>query len=241
MLRRRRIAPACGQRGDRGECCLFIWTYDELCPDPRAAQERRQGLSVPQKGFAGQSPLDAEGHLAYLKGALPREIQMTDHKPSADPVLAELHPSAPRRLLGVAILAALGLSMLWMVLTAPTLGFGWRIFVLLGAALSIWLAVRMWQTTGGPGLVLTRTVLRDDRGHVIARVEDMLSVDRTVFAFKPAGGFTVVTRTPGARGWAPGLWWRLGRRIGVGGITHKHEGRYMADILTDMIASRSRG
>jgi hypothetical protein len=164
---------------------------------------------------------------------------MTEAERPADAVLAELRPSLPRRLFGVVILAALGLSLLWIALQGGSIGVGWLIFLVLAGGLSIWLAVRLWQETG-TGLVLTASVLRADDGQVIVDVADLYSVDRGVFAFKPAGGFTLVTRTPLQRGWAPGLWWRLGRRIGVGGVTHKHEGRYMADVLSEMIARRNR-
>ena len=64
------------------------------------------------------------------------------------------------------------------------------------------------------------------------------SVDRGLFAFKPSNGFVVVLSQGGWRGWAPGLWWRLGRRLGVGGVTSAAQAKAMAEILSIEIARR---
>ncbi|MBL4559156.1 MAG: hypothetical protein JKP98_25190 [Rhodobacteraceae bacterium] len=69
----------------------------------------------------------------------------------------------------------------------------------------------------------------------IAEIE---RVDRGALAFKPSGGFVLHLAAPGTAGWAPGLWWRVGRRLGVGGATNPMEGRAMADIIAVRIALR---
>ena len=163
---------------------------------------------------------------------------MPDHSPESQAILAELRPSPPRRLVGVAILGMLGASMIYLALAYPPSALGWTAFLLGFGALCLWLTVRMWQSTV-QGLVLTREVLRDHTGTVLARVDQIRAVKRGVFAFKPAGGFTLMLTQPIARGWAPGLWWRLGRSVGVGGVTHRHEARYMAEVLDALIAERS--
>ncbi len=153
-------------------------------------------------------------------------------------ILARLQPSAPRRVVGVAVLGGLGLFFLGVATRSLTgTPVAMLTFLAMGA-LILWLAVRLWASTAN-GLVLTGTELRDTTGQVLARVDQIRSVERGVFAFKPAGGFTLVTSgTAGARAWAPGLWWRAGNRIGVGGVTHRHEGRYMAEVLSEMIGQK---
>jgi len=69
-------------------------------------------------------------------------------------------------------------------------------------------------------------------------VADIERVDRGVFAFKPSNGFLVRTREPSARAWRPGLWWRFGRRIGVGGVTSANQTKAMSEILAAMLAER---
>ena len=39
--------------------------------------------------------------------------------------------------------------------------------------------------------------------------------------------------------WAPGMWWRVGRRVGVGGLTGGAESRAVADALAAMLVERA--
>ena len=64
---------------------------------------------------------------------------------------------------------------------------------------------------------------------------NIASVDRGAFAFKPSNGFTVRLKSPAPRAWLPGLWWRLGRRVGVGGATPGKAARDMADVITILL------
>lgn len=153
--------------------------------------------------------------------------------------LAELRPSPPRRVFGTAVLILLGLVLLYTGFRYPADNFGWTLFLVGFGVLVVWLAIRLWQATDA-GLVLTKVDLRDSKGRLLTTVEQIKAIDRGVFAVKPAGGFTIVTKDKGPRAWAPGLWWRAGRRIGVGGVTHRHEGRYMAEILAEMLANRPK-
>jgi hypothetical protein len=38
--------------------------------------------------------------------------------------------------------------------------------------------------------------------------------------------------------WVPGLWWRIGRSVGVGGMTGAAETKMMAEMIEAMIAVR---
>ena len=46
------------------------------------------------------------------------------------------------------------------------------------------------------------------------------------------------TRTPGPRVWRPGIWWRIGRRVGIGGVMPGHQTKAMAEILAALQAER---
>lgn len=162
---------------------------------------------------------------------------MTDPAPVVPAVLAELRPSPPRRVLGAVILGSLGTILVYLALAYPPSAFGWTLFLVGFGALALFLSVQMWQATR-QGLILTREALQDEEGRVLARVEDIRAVNRGVFAFKPAGGFTLSLQGAAPRAWAPGLWWRLGRTVGVGGVTHRHEARYMAEVLDTMLQER---
>lgn len=149
----------------------------------------------------------------------------------------EIAASAGRRVIGVGSVALLGLIMLYLaIVQAP--GPGWQIFMVGFAALSLWMAQRMWYATAHR-LQLTPSGLRSSDGRVLAQIDDVVAVDRGVFAFKPSNGFTVKLSHKGPFAWEPGLWWRIGRRVGVGGVTHRTPARMMAELIQERITERS--
>jgi len=160
---------------------------------------------------------------------------MTDHDDDAEP-RPFLAPSPGRRVIGVGSVGALGLLMLWFVATQdPTPQWQAGMAVIgLGA---LWMAWRMWHATAGY-LVLERDALVSSDGRVLARMEDVVSVARGAFAFKPSNGFTVTLRARGPFAWEPGLWWRIGRRVGVGGVTPGTPARLIAELMQQRIAAR---
>jgi hypothetical protein len=91
------------------------------------------------------------------------------------------------------------------------------------------------------GLVLTEQELVDTSGRLLARIEDIHRVERGFLAFRPSNGFSLHLKRSQPRAWAPGLWWRFGRRIGVGGVISGAEGRAMADLIGALIARGKEG
>ena len=157
-----------------------------------------------------------------------------------DPFELRIAPSMPRRALGVGMLATLGLLLVLVALARPPEALGWRLFLLLAGLGALWLARRMWRLSAR-GLVLTAAGLREagPDGRWLAPIEAVERVERGTFAFKPSNGFLLRTRTPGPRAWSPGVWWRVGRRVGVGGVLRASEARAAADALHLILASSS--
>jgi hypothetical protein len=152
-------------------------------------------------------------------------------------VLARLHVSPVRRAIGLSMLVAIGAFLVWVAFARPPEAPVWRLFLLLAGTGALWLAERMRRATRRR-LELTREVLRDSSCRVLARVDEIRSIERGAFAFKPSGGFLLkLSRAPGSA-WQPGLWWRLGRRVGVGGVTVGNEAKYMAEVIAAMLAER---
>lgn len=154
--------------------------------------------------------------------------------------LARAHPSQPRRIFGVGTLGILGAILLGVGLARPPSELPWLLFLLLSGAFALWAAWRQWEATA-PSLVLTDEGLFDSEGCPIAHIDNIRSIDRGVFAFKPSNGFLLRLGRPEPRHWSPGLWWRMGRRVGVGGVTNAAETKAMADILAAMLARRGMG
>lgn len=151
--------------------------------------------------------------------------------------LAVVSVSPGRRVFGVGVLAGLALLMLRMALAGA--GGSWLdalVFAMgLIAAWGAWIMYRATQLS----VILRADGLFDSTGQCLAALDDIDVVDRGTFAFKPSNGFLLRTKTKGSRLWQPGLYWRLGRRIGVGGITRASEAKQMADTLSILMAERA--
>ncbi len=142
-----------------------------------------------------------------------------------------------RRVTATVTLAGVALLMLWVLVTSPPQHPGWILLLLAAGAGMLWLALRLWRATDRR-IVLTRAGLFDSDGTCIAPLNAIAEVDRGVFAFKPSGGFVLrLTHAPG-RDWVPGLWWRWGRKLGVGGVTGTAQGRAMAEMITIALEDR---
>lgn len=151
-------------------------------------------------------------------------------------ILATINASWGRRLLGLASLWGLGLLVFYLTLSQSH-AFGWQVLLLAISGGTFYVAEKMRRATGFQ-IELTPTVVRDSSGRILADVSDIQAVDRGTFAFKPSNGFLITCKTKAPRVWAPGLWWRNGRRIGIGGITAAPQTKFMAEMLSAMIAER---
>ncbi|MBL3569240.1 hypothetical protein DSD19_19835 [Rhodovulum sp. BSW8] len=152
--------------------------------------------------------------------------------------LATLRVSAVRRVIGLGVLLALAGLLLQIALVHPPAGIGYRAFLLAMGAGALALAEAMRRATARR-LVLTREGLFDDRGRELARIERISGLDRGMLAFKPSNGFSLSLTEALPRAWAPGVWWRFGRRVGVGGVTSAGEAKAMAEILTALLQEKA--
>lgn len=164
---------------------------------------------------------------------------MSDKHPSEPEVLAVVQASTGRRILGLGSLYLLSLMVIYVALARPP-AVGWQVFLLVMGGGSIWIAEQMRRATA-PALELTESELRDSTGLVIARVDNIASIDRGMFAFKPSNGFLIRLTTGMDRKWRPGMWWRIGNRIGVGGMVPGPQTKFMAEMISAMIARREAG
>lgn len=150
-----------------------------------------------------------------------------------------LTPTPTRRISAVAILVTLGAMLLWVATRPSGIGTGYMIMLLVFAAGALWLAFRLWRATERR-LVLTEEALMEEGGRILCRINEIAAVERGAFAFKPSNGFMIRLNARASRVWAPGLWWRLGRRIGIGGVTPAGQGKAMADVLAARVAGGGR-
>ncbi|APE44106.1 hypothetical protein BOO69_12335 [Sulfitobacter alexandrii] len=152
-------------------------------------------------------------------------------------VLATVQASAGRRILGIGCLLVLGVLLIYLAFATPP-SLPWQAFLILVGAGALWCADAMRRATASR-VELTPLVLRDADGTVIAQVDGISGIDRGFFAFKPSNGFLLKLDTPGGRAWRPGLWWRVGRRIGIGGMTPGSQTKFMSEVLSALLAQRN--
>ena len=153
-----------------------------------------------------------------------------------DDILATVRVSAPRRWLGLGVLLGFGSMVIYVALATPP-ALSWQLFLLVIGAGALWIAERMRRATGFR-IELTRDELRCSDGTRIATIDEIEALERGTFAFKPSNGFLIRTSVPGTRVWLPGLWWRVGRRIGIGGVTSAGQTKAMSEILAALLAER---
>lgn len=152
------------------------------------------------------------------------------------PTTIRVSPSPFRIWMGIFALMGLGAILLYLGLGMPNVTYpvrGLLVLCGLGAIFGGW---RMMQA-GQLELELTETELRDSAGRLVAAVDNIKKVERGAFALKPSHGFLLHLEQPMDRAWYPGVWWRFGRRVAVGGILPSGQAKAMAD----MIAARQAG
>lgn len=152
-------------------------------------------------------------------------------------VIERITPNGPRRVMATGSLGMLGMLLVVVAASNPPSDISWTVFLVVVGAGSLWLSWKLW-TVSGVTLELTRNELREETGRVLALIDNVKSVDRGFFAFKPAAGFRLSLKERGPTVYAPGLWWRRGRMLMVGGVTSGAQSKSVADLISLLLAER---
>lgn len=138
-----------------------------------------------------------------------------------------LAPTPARRFL--ALTALLGLAVFCFAFAVQ----GGVLFWPMGL-LAAWGAYWFYTSTRDT-LILRSDGIYLQSGPMLVAMDDIVKIDRGMFAMKPTNGFALVLKTPGPRRFAPGLYWQLGRRLGIGGVTPPAAGKLMAETLASRL------
>lgn len=101
----------------------------------------------------------------------------------------------------------------------------------------LWFGHALWRTRAR-AVTFDGETLADDDGCVLCTLDEIEEVERGMALFKPSSGFALRLKVERPRAWSPGLWWRVGRRVGVGGATPGRSARNMADAIVAAAAIR---
>ena len=85
--------------------------------------------------------------------------------------------------------------------------------------------------TKARAVVLEDGRLFDDSGVEICNLDNVVELEKGLHLFKPSSGFVLKLKTKQTLAWSPGLWWRVGHRVGVGGATPGRRAKAMADAI----------
>lgn len=153
-------------------------------------------------------------------------------------LVARITPSPFRRWLAVSILAILGGLLIYLALSRPPASILWQLFLLAMGSLALILADQVRQATA-LSIEFSNGRMVDSAGREICSLDEIASIERGAFAFKPSNGFLIHLRTRKPRHWAPGLWWRIGRRVGVGGVTPVSQTKFMSEMIAFELRGKS--
>lgn len=140
------------------------------------------------------------------------------------PVLA---PTAFRTTTGIAVMAGIAFLLLRAARDQGLVMQALMIAIALGA---VALALAIWRGRSD-SLEWTDAGLIDAAGQVVAARDRILKIDRNPLSLKPSNGFTLQMTDPQPRAWRPGLYWRVGQRVGVGGLTSPVAAKALADRI----------
>lgn len=156
-----------------------------------------------------------------------------------DPHL-ELRASKPRRVVACGGLVVIGAMFLWSGARDGELAGAARALMAGIGVLWLWGAFEMWRGTAR-SLRLTDAGLVDSSGTEVAALERIIAVERGMISMKPSHGMVLRLSAGAPARWVPGLWWRLGARVGIGGLTAKNDTRRFGDALELRVAAQRDG
>lgn len=156
-----------------------------------------------------------------------------------DDIVAQITPSPFRRWMAVAILAVLGGLLIYLALSRPPASLILQAFLLVTGGLVLFLADRVRNATALT-IEMSDGRIVDSSGRELCRLDEIASVERGAFAFKPSNGFLIRLKDRKPRVWAPGLWWRIGRRVGIGGVTPVSQTKFMSQMIAYQLRDPSQ-
>ena len=147
-------------------------------------------------------------------------------------IIASLHVTPARRLTGLTVLASL--TVLCVIIAVRESGFRALLIGALAPGAAA-LTISIWRASGHQ-ILLTPDGLFDSNGTIIAELADIARINDHILAVRPSNGLSLALTARKGAHWAPGLWWRWRRTVGIGGLTSAKQGRDLARLLHDQLA-----
>ncbi len=102
-------------------------------------------------------------------------------------------------------------------------------FILVGLLLSGLTYLFYFNT--GKALILYHDRMVSTDGELLFELHNISSIENGLFSFKPSNGVLFHLKEPMPSKWKLGLWWRIGKRVGIGGCTQKSSINLAVEII----------
>lgn len=153
-----------------------------------------------------------------------------------DGVYARIGIAPARFYFALAVQVMLGLLLLYMAYISPA-GLIGKLLIM-GLGIGMLVQANRLRLSSDCEILLTDAGLVTQDGVMLAPLDQIKEVSRGSFAFKPSNGFAVTLTESLGFLWVPGLWWRFGKRVGIGGVTGAGAAKFMAEQISYKIAMR---
>jgi hypothetical protein len=155
-------------------------------------------------------------------------------------VIVKIQPSIMRRMFAAIVLCLSGFVMINFAFSSATHSMLLKLILICLGLIFLWQAQVNFRTTDA-AIVLKREGLFDAHGTLICSLSNIALVDRGWFSFRPSNGFLLRLHKPQSRKWVPGLYWCMGRRLGVGGSISPAQTKEMSDKILLLIQEKTLG
>ena len=145
-------------------------------------------------------------------------------------VILKIQPNSMRRIVSFIMLTLCAFVMISFAFTSTANSLVLRLVLICLGTAAIWQAQAGFRQSNA-ALILKREGLFDEYDTLICNLSNIAKVDRGWFSFKPSNGFLLHLHEPLSRKWVPGLYWRMGRRLGVGGSLSPAQTKEMSDKI----------
>lgn len=142
----------------------------------------------------------------------------------------KIQASVSRRLFSVLLLSLSAAVMIYFAFTDPAQSVVLRLVLLSLAGVFLW-QVQANLRFPNAALILKRDGLYDDQGEIICSLSNIALIDRGWFSIKPSNGFLLRLHEKTSVKWLPGVYWRIGKRMGVGGAISPAQTKEFSDKL----------
>lgn len=145
-------------------------------------------------------------------------------------VILKIQPTYSRRLFGMAILSIAAFVMFSFAFVETSQSALLKLILFLMGYAFLWQVVTTILMKNA-ALILSRDGLFDEQGRLVCALSNIAEIDKGVFSFKPSNGFLIRLHHSNGINWTPGLYWCVGKRIGIGGALNPSQTKELADKL----------